>query len=169
MEDVPIRQITNGVHVLSWLTPQMQQLYDRYLGPSRQKNSGQSGAWEDVDKIEDGEFWETHITLKAQMLEFVRSRAVRQAERRSEAPGHVSQRKRALGMDALTIGVARRFAAYERADLLFQDIDRVAELISDPRRRTTIAMARHSTKHSRMKSSRSSTTATACLGLGSNE
>ena len=134
VEEVPIGHITNGVHVLSWLAPQMQQLYDRHLGPAWQKNSGQSGVWEDVDKIEDGEFWETHITLKARMLEFVRRRAVRQAERRSEAPEHVSQLKRALSMDALTIGFARRFATYKRADLLFQDIDRVAELISDPRR-----------------------------------
>lgn len=134
VEDVPIGHITNGVHVLSWLAPQMQQLYDRHLGPSWQKNSGQSGVWEDVDKIEDGEFWETHITLKARMLDFVRRRAVRQAERRNETSEHISQLKRALSIDALTIGFARRFATYKRADLLFQDIDRVAELIGDPRR-----------------------------------
>ena len=133
-EDVPIGHITNGVHVLSWLAPQMQQLYDRHLGPEWQKNSGQSGVWENVEKIEDGEFWETHITLKSRMMEFVRRRAARQAERRDEPPEHVAQLKRALSMDALTIGFARRFATYKRADLLFQDIDRVAELIGDPKR-----------------------------------
>jgi len=67
-------------------------------------------------------------------MEFVRRRAARQAERRDEPPEHVAQLKRALSMDALTIGFARRFATYKRADLLFQDIERMAELIGDPKR-----------------------------------
>ncbi|MBL9085138.1 MAG: alpha-glucan family phosphorylase [Planctomycetales bacterium] len=148
-EEVPIGHITNGVHVLSWLAPQMQQLYDRHLGPTWQKHSGESGVWEDVEKIEDGEFWETHITLKARMLDFVRRRAARQAERRHEPPEHIAQLKRALSMDALTIGFARRFATYKRADLLFQDIDRVAELIGDPRRPVQFVFAGKAHPHDR--------------------
>lgn len=133
-EDVPIGHITNGIHVLSWLAPQMQQLYDRHLSPDWQRRSGEQGVWEDVAKIEDGEFWETHVTLKARMFDFVRRRAARQAERRQEPVEQIAQLKRALNMDSLTIGFARRFATYKRSDLIFQDIDRLADLISDPRR-----------------------------------
>jgi len=133
-EEVPIGHITNGVHVLTWLAPQMQQLFDRHLGADWQSRSGEPEVWEGVEKVEDGELWETHLTLKARMLDFVRRRAARQAERRNEPPEAVAQVKRALSIDTLTIGFARRFATYKRADLIFRDIDRIAELISDPRR-----------------------------------
>jgi len=41
-DEVPIDHITNGVHVLSWLAPQTQQLYDRHLGPDWQRRSGEA-------------------------------------------------------------------------------------------------------------------------------
>src|SRR5207237_97676 len=77
-EEVPIGHITNGVHVMSWLAPQMKQLYDRNLGPDWSKRSGESAVWEGVERIDDGELWETHVALKARMLDFVRRRAARQ-------------------------------------------------------------------------------------------
>src|SRR5262249_14425245 len=65
-EHVPIGHITNGVHVRSWLAPQMKQLYDRHLGPEWLTRGSDPHVWEAVDDIDDGELWETHQTLKAQ-------------------------------------------------------------------------------------------------------
>ncbi len=82
---VPIGHITNGVHVPTWLAPQMFRLYDRHLGTGWHEHSGEARIWEGIENVDDGELWETHLSLKSRLLEFVRRRAVEQAERRGEA------------------------------------------------------------------------------------
>jgi starch phosphorylase len=131
-DEVPIGHITNGVHVPTWLAPQMRQLYDRHLGPEWSQRSGEPHVWEGIERVDDGELWETHQVLKARLLTFVRARAARQAERRGEPPEAVERCRRALSLDALTLGFARRFATYKRADLLFLDLEQMALLINDP-------------------------------------
>jgi len=133
-EAVPIGHITNGVHVLSWLSPQMFRLYDRHLGTGWHEHSSDAKIWEGIENVDDGELWETHVSLKMQLLEFVRRRAVRQAERRGESRAVLEQLRGALSPDALTIGFARRFAIYKRANLILQDIEKLALLLDDPKR-----------------------------------
>jgi glycogen phosphorylase len=84
-EQVPIGHITNGVHVQTWLAPQMRQVYNRHLGPDWPARSGEPGFWEAIDAVDDGELWETHQTLKAQLIEIARRRAVQYAEARGES------------------------------------------------------------------------------------
>ncbi len=132
--EVPIGHITNGVHVLSWLAPQMHELYDRRLGPEWVKHSAEPDVWEPIEEVSDGELWETHQTLKSRLIDFARHRAVDEAKRRKESPEVISMLGRALNLDALTIGFARRFATYKRSDLVFRDIEKMAELAGDPRR-----------------------------------
>ena len=131
---VPIGHITNGVHVPSWLAPQMCRLYDRHLGVGWQARSGMARTWEEIENVDDGELWETHLSLKSQLLDFARRRACEQAERRGE-PGEILHRlSKVLSSDALTIGFARRFATYKRANLILADIERLASLVNDPKR-----------------------------------
>ena len=133
-DEVPIGHITNGVHVPSWLAPQMFRLYDRHLGTNWHQHSSEARIWEGIENIDDGELWETHLSLKSQLLEFVRRRAFEQAERRGE-PREVLQRLgRVLSPDALTIGFARRFATYKRANLILSDIENLASMVNDPKR-----------------------------------
>jgi glycogen phosphorylase len=131
---VPIGHITNGVHVPSWLAPQMCRLYDRHLGVGWQSNSGDAKTWEEIENVDDGELWETHLSLKAQLLEFVRSRAWEQAKRRDEPKETLNKLLKVLSPDALTIGFARRFATYKRANLLLADMQRLAAMVNDPKR-----------------------------------
>jgi len=131
---VPIGHITNGVHVPTWLAPQMFRLYDRHLGTGWPEHSSQPKTWEGIENVDDGELWETHLSLKSRLLEFVRRRAVEQAERRGE-PLETRQRlARVLSPDALTIGFARRFATYKRANLILADIEKLAAVVNDPKR-----------------------------------
>jgi starch phosphorylase len=131
-DGVPIGHITNGVHVSSWLAPQMQELFKRRLGPDWTERLTEATGLEELEGMDDGELWETHQTLKARLLDFTRRRAVFHAERRGEAPDVIAQLRRALSLDTLTIGFARRFATYKRANLLLQDLEQLVELVNDP-------------------------------------
>jgi starch phosphorylase len=130
-EQVPIGHITNGIHVRTWLAPQMQQLYDRHLGADWPERHSEPTSWDAIDGVDDGEIWETHQTLKTQLIEIARLRAGRCAERRGESPELVSQARHSLTRDALTIGFARRFATYKRANLVLNDMERIAALVND--------------------------------------
>jgi len=133
-DSVPIGHITNGVHVPTWLAPQMFRLYDRHLGTGWQLRSSEAKIWDGIDNVDDGELWETHFNLKSRMIEFVRRRAVNQAARRDEPRAMLQQLERVLSPDALTIGFARRFATYKRANLILADLERIATLVNDPKR-----------------------------------
>jgi glycogen phosphorylase len=131
---VPIGHITNGVHVPTWLAPQMFRLYDRHLGTGWHEHSSEARIWEGIENVDDGELWETHLSLKSRLIEFVRRRAVTQAERRGESPEMKERLSHVFSPDALTIGFARRFATYKRADLILRDIGMLASMVNDPKR-----------------------------------
>jgi starch phosphorylase len=131
---VPIGHITNGVHVPSWLAPQMCRLYDRHLGVGWQSHSAAARTWEHIENVDDGELWETHLSLKSQLIDFVRRRAREQAERRGEGQATLQQLGKVLSPDALTIGFARRFATYKRANLVLADMERLGSMVNDPKR-----------------------------------
>jgi starch phosphorylase len=133
-DDVPIGHITNGVHVPSWLAPEMFRLYDRHLGRDWNQRSSEAKIWLGIEDVDDGELWETHLNLKSQLIEFVRRRAVEQAQRRGEPKETLQRLERVLSPDALTIGFARRFATYKRANLILTDIERLAAMVNDPNR-----------------------------------
>ncbi|MBN1664525.1 MAG: alpha-glucan family phosphorylase [Deltaproteobacteria bacterium] len=126
--EVPIGHITNGVHALSWLAPQMYQLFETRLGQVWSAHMAYPDIWEKVMEIDDGELWETHQNLKMRLIRFVRRRLQLQSLRL----GHqdtLDQIDQILDPDVLTIGSARRFAAYKRGDLVLSQPDRLAQLI----------------------------------------
>ncbi|MBL8826501.1 MAG: alpha-glucan family phosphorylase [Planctomycetaceae bacterium] len=133
-DEVPIGHITNGVHVLSWLAPQMHELYDRHLGTEWVRHGGEPQVWEAIESVDVGELGETHQSLKSRLIDFVRRRSVREAERRGDPTEYVDRLQRGLSLDTLTIGFARRFATYKRADLIFRDIERLVEVMNDAKR-----------------------------------
>jgi starch phosphorylase len=133
-ERVPIGHITNGVHVPSWLAPQMSRLYDRHLGAGWEQHGAEARIWEGIENVDDGELWETHLSLKSRLLEFLRRRAMRQAEHRGESADARIRLGGILSPDALTIGFARRFATYKRANLILADIEKLASMVNDPKR-----------------------------------
>ena len=131
---VPIGHITNGVHVPSWLAPLMARLFDRHLGHDWPIRASKPTCWDPIDAVDDGELWETHQTLKTRLVAFARRRAVESAARRGESPEVIEQLRSALNLDALTIGFARRFATYKRANLVLRDIELLGSLVNDPQR-----------------------------------
>jgi starch phosphorylase len=130
-EEIPIGHITNGVHVPSWLAHQMQQLYDRNFPVNWMSRVGEPEAWQHIHNVDPGELWETHHALKNLLLAFVRRRVSRDCRRRGESDDAVEAARNMLDPNVLTIGFARRFATYKRADLLMTDIERMADLLNN--------------------------------------
>ncbi len=133
-EEVPIGHITNGVHVSSWLAPQMRSLYDRHLPLEWHLQSGQPEVWSGFDDVTPGELWETHQSLKNRMISFARGRMLRRAERIGASEAELAEIQTCLDPEALTIGFARRFAPYKRADLVLRDIEFLGQIIADSKR-----------------------------------
>ena len=104
---VPIGHVTNGVHVPSWLAPQMRRLYDRHLGVGWQRQSGAAHTWAAIETVDDGELWETHLSLKGQLFNFVR----RRAQRAGRAPRRGRRNLEAAGQGALARRLDHRLRA----------------------------------------------------------
>jgi glycogen phosphorylase len=140
-EEVPIGHITNGVHLPSWLAWQMRQLYDRNFPVDWIRRMGEPEVWQGIYQVDPGELWETHYALKNLMLAFARRRVSRQCRRRGESDDAVEAARNMLDPNVLTIGFARRFATYKRADLLLSDLDRFCALLSDKDRPIQVIFA----------------------------
>src|SRR4029079_17636413 len=82
--------------------------------------------------VDPGELWEVHYALKNLLLAFVRRRVSRQCRRRGESDSVVEAARNVLDPNVLTIGFARRFATYKRADLIYSDPDRLDRLGKPP-------------------------------------
>jgi starch phosphorylase len=140
-EEVPIGHITNGVHVLTWLAPQMHQLYDKHLGLEWPKHMRHPETWRKIQDLDDAELWETHQVLKARLIDFVRRRLVAQGRRRDEPESILHRSSQALDLETLTIGFARRFATYKRAGLILSDAEQLAAIVNAADRPVQIVFA----------------------------
>ena len=140
-QEVPIGHVTNGVHAASWLSPRMFRLYERYLDESWHLNLSEPSTWDGLAKVPDDEFWEVHLQVKRRLIDFVRRRTAVQRQRHRRSAQEVAEAHKLLKPDALTIGFARRFAAYKRADLIFTDVDRLLKIICDEDRPVQLVFA----------------------------
>jgi starch phosphorylase len=123
---VPIGSVTNGVHMPTWMAPEIAQLLNQYVGPDWWDLDGSDGRWHAVFEIPTNVLWSIHLDLKRRLLE--------KAKERSD---HAHE----LDPDALTIGFGRRFASYKRANLILQDRQRLTRLLRDSKKPVQILFA----------------------------
>ncbi len=141
VKEVPIRSITNGIHIRNWLSEEMNGLYERYLGPNWSEEALDKSVWNNVDQIPDEELWRVHQRCKEQLIVFARSRLKAQLQRRGTYHTELNHADEVLDPEALTIGFARRFAGYKRANLLLKDPQRLVKLLTNPQRPVQIIFA----------------------------
>ena len=141
VEDIPIGAITNGIHMLSWVSGEMRSLFDRYLNPAWRTNENDPTIWKDVDDIPAAELWRTHDRRRERLVAFTRGRLRQQLINRGLPQTDIETADEVLNPDALTIGFARRFATYKRATLLMQDLDRLDRLLNNEERPVQIIFA----------------------------
>ncbi|MGH7144817.1 MAG: alpha-glucan family phosphorylase [Planctomycetota bacterium] len=134
LHEVPIGSVTNGVHTQSYLSQELCQLFDRYLGPAWTAEAIGHKVFEKIAEIPDAELWRMHERRREHLVAFVRERLQVQAHRSGWSPADLQFAAEALDPEALTIGFARRFATYKRGTLVFRDLDRLARIVNDAQR-----------------------------------
>jgi starch phosphorylase len=141
INEVPITSITNGIHIKSWLSDEMNCLYQRYLGSNWADEAFNKSIWNGIDQMPDGEFWQGHQQCKGRLIAFVRNRLKAQVKRRGTYHSELNWAEEVLDIKALTIGFARRFVSYKRGNLLLKDPQRIVKLLNNPDRPVQIIFA----------------------------
>jgi len=140
-DEVPIGQITNGVHTASWLAPELYDLYTRYMGEGWYDRLDDQALWDRLLQIPDEELWKVKQLLRSRLIEFVRNRYSAWKREIGAPQEEVEAAANVLDPNALTIGFARRFATYKRANLIFRDIERLRKIVDNPDRPVQIIFA----------------------------
>ena len=132
--DVPITHVTNGVHLPSWISPQMRRLLDRYMPRDwhRQERVMDPATWKAVDTIPDEELWTVRRETSSRLAGWVRSQTVTDRLTRGDSMDYATMAARKFDPDVLTLGFARRLAAYKRLHIFIQDPERMMRLLDGP-------------------------------------
>ena len=140
-DEVPIGSVTNGVHLRTWISLEMNQIYDRYLGPKWREEHADPSIWRRVESIPREELWRTHERRRLRLVAFARNRLREQLQHRGAPQSLIEVAGEALDPDSLTIGFGRRFATYKRATLLLRDTERLGRILNQPGRPVQIIFA----------------------------
>jgi len=128
---VPIDHVTNGIHLPTWIEPKMELLFNKYFGAGWIDDHDNPLVWEFIEEIPDEELWKTHYWLKIKLIDAIRERTRRRWFKDRISPSAALSGGILMDHSILTIGFARRFASYKRADLIFYDMERLKKLLSD--------------------------------------
>ncbi|MBK8810908.1 MAG: alpha-glucan family phosphorylase [Acidobacteria bacterium] len=134
-DDVPIRHITNGVHAPTWIAPSLKALYERHIGPNWPSLLTDQTAWRAcIESIPDAELWHSHKQLKQLLISFIRQRTLAKDTGLLDTINEREDTRKLFDANVLTIGFARRVAAYKRWNLVMTDLERLLRLVDDPQR-----------------------------------
>ncbi len=141
VDEVPIGHVTNGVHTRGWLSHDLADLYERYIGPRFIEDPMDFNLFDHIDNIPAVEIWRTHERRRERLVNFCRTRVRQCLTKRGAPPSEVKRADEILDPRALTIGFARRFATYKRATLLLRDPERLARILTSQERPVQLIFA----------------------------
>jgi starch phosphorylase len=139
--EVPVGHVSNGVHFQSWISRELDEFYDRCLGPRWREEPADQALWMKIARVSPEELWRTHERRRERLVAFARRRLRAQLERRGAPQAEIEAADEALDPDILTICFARRFAGYKRATLILRDPERLARILNNPDRPVQIIFA----------------------------
>ncbi len=141
VDEVPIGSVTNGVHLATWLANPMMRLFDNAIGVDWGMRIDDPEIWDAAMGLDVRELWHVHVELKAMLVRHLREEARRRWTHKYREAAQVVAAGPLVDPDVFTIGFARRFATYKRADLIFRDKQRLRKLLTDPRRPVQLIIA----------------------------
>lgn len=131
LEEIPIGHVTNGVHPRTWISHDMLDLLDRYLGPRFNDEPAYRDIWDRIDRIPDEELWRTHERRRERLVTLSRTILSTRAKRLGASDSDLLKAGESLSSNALTLSFARRFATYKRGNILLRDPDRLLRILAD--------------------------------------
>ena len=146
-DEIPIDHVTNGIHIRSHISAEMETLLYRYLGDGFIDSVSDPKVWDSIFDVPDEELWRTHVRRRERLVTFARKKLTMQIISQGGSQSDIDTAAEVLDSRALTIGFARRFATYKRATLLFSDIDRLSNILTNSDRPVQFIIAGKSHPH----------------------
>ena len=137
----PVRHITNGIHVPTWLSAEMHRLFDDHLDPGWRDRHDDPAVWNRILEIPDEELWAARQALRDYLFAFIRDRARSRWKEEHVTAARVVAAGTLLDPNALTIGFARRFTGYKRPELVFHNPERLLGILNAGRKPVQIVFA----------------------------
>jgi starch phosphorylase len=131
-EELHVSYVTNGVHLPTWTSSEWKTIYEKYFDKSFYADQSNMKIWEDVYKIPDQEIWNTRMSLKNKLVDYIKVQFRENWLKNQGDPSRIVSVLEAINPNALIIGFGRRFATYKRAHLLFTDLERLERIVNDP-------------------------------------
>jgi alpha-glucan phosphorylase-like protein len=146
-EETHINYVTNGVHYYTWTHKKLRQLYENTFGEGFLHDQSNPDYWRKIHHVSDKDLWSIKQSLKTELIDYLKKRFLSGKSSQHENPRHLLDIVENLDDKALVIGFARRFATYKRGNLLFRNLDRLAQIVNDPERPVRILIAGKGTSH----------------------
>src|SRR5579885_28441 len=142
VDEVPITSVTNGVHAPTWVSPMLRQLFERHVGGDWTQVLHDANAWSRaVGEIPDEELWKVRRLQRRRLVAFVRERLYQTRLQQGASREYAEEALQMFDPEALTIGFARRVAAYKRWGLILSDPDRLHRLLLSAERPVQLVFA----------------------------
>ena len=131
-EELHIDYVTNGVHLPTWIDEEWLELYKKEFGQDFLDHQIDFNRWEKIYKVPSKKIWTIRNNQRKELIDYIKEKLTVSSLKRFENPKYVINIQEKLNKNVLTIGFARRFATYKRANLLFRDLDRLSKIVNDP-------------------------------------
>ena len=133
-EESHVGYVTNGVHFPTWTATEWRKVYDKYFDETFLSDQSNESIWHSIYNVPDAEIWETRMTLKKKLVDYIREKFAATWLKNQGDPSRVVTLLESITPNALYIGFCRRFATYKRAHLLFTDLERLSKIVNNPER-----------------------------------
>jgi starch phosphorylase len=141
VDEIPIKSVTNGVHLPTWQSPEIGLLCQKYIDPQMLQDQDIAKYWSCLGDIPDEELWQTRQNLKRGLITAIQDRAQQRWTQDQVTTEQVIAMGSLLDPYALTIAFVRRFTAYKRPYLILSNIERIKRIITNPERPVQLIFA----------------------------
>ena len=141
----PITYVTNGIHTCTWVPQNLKELYNKYLTspttPYWQDKIYLDETWKRIKNIPDEELWNAHLERKEKLIQIIKDNTTNRLRRAGVSYDEIKEMTSGVSSNDLIIGFARRFATYKRATLIFNDLERITEILNDSKHPVRLVFA----------------------------
>ena len=139
-DEVPIRHVTNGVHMPTWDSAAADDLWTKACGKNRWLGATEP-LEQDIRRVPDARLWELRTAGRQSLVDCIHTRLPQQLAASGRSAKVVEGAKHLFDPNVLTLGFARRFATYKRPNLLLHDLSRLLRLLTNPQRPVQLVIA----------------------------